>query len=1582
MVSLPPRGRRPFLPGMLCAIILGLHLAHPLPAPGAAAPPADPPKPPTRRDPYKDLYTRYVPDFVGKINQRHGYGGDFRGWKMPEKKMRLSSEPSFFTLNLIKQDLRANALVKAGLARERLGGYREALKMYQIVIDKYPHDLYRVSSFGVFVPISQYCQRRILGFPASDLEHYRTLQDARAREAFEQARRKNSLIGLSEIVDRMLATSYGGRAILELGNASLDTGHYLAALEYYTTIRDFFPPAELRTRELALKMAYCRKMLGDAVGKPIPELPSALPQQHIERLEGVLRSARRDKPPFHSQLSSAPYLTDNDYTLLPPTDDPLSLKTPVWKRTLPGSRTDFMVYTHPVVAGNSVIYRHKNIVYARSILNGELRWKNDLGGRATWQTWVGRKFPAEDVLVQDGLVFTTMYKGGPSLVALDEVTGQLRWAYGPMVASTVEEARMRFESAPSGGPRTVFAGYVLDNIDGETHTDTEYGIIAFESATGRVQWRKPLCRLVPGKFSAGFAVSRRNRIRSYTSPPLYHQGTVYYNTNAGAIAALDARSGRVKWLMRYPYYPGIHDATRPFGGFARYTPKRMNSVILWYNQIPLVIGDHLYVQPVDTKMILCLDRRNGKVLWTRVKGSHRGNRGQLSDGSASYFLGPLPTGELVMVYSSRTAAVHLLDPKNGKTIWRSGDLVAPIGHPSMHHYFYFGSGVGIGAGADRWTYQLAARPFLSSDGTLYVTSFHYWAYPVYGWATNLCRISLRDRKVLGRRRYLSGELVNRARHDIGWAPALLKQLEALPHKSAQTKSRMKAYREMAADTVPVNKHEPFLPHSRVTFKLYGALFELRFGPRYVAMVYNRAAVRDVLAKRTGPEADFARAELAFDDARYRQAARLLEKCLATISSEDLDFRAIINQQLFRVHQNVARSGIRAGDPDGELKNCLGMSRTASTLAEEMETLFALSEAFERKANLAAASRCLQSVVNTYGHHEYPVARAGVLGESRVLGTAARVMDRARTYVNRDFYGREMFRSLTLLQRGLPLYASTLSPLPKDFTMRAGDLAAARLIRLQKTFPQFAATLEAAARTALPGRGGEEQFYRLGEFAGTQTAQTVLDGLFAAAAQRKGLEQRRQMWRLADAARVCGLRVPDAFRAQVSAPAAAPPPVALAAEYDERRHDFKDVEGAARLVLGRRGDRARHPELVFFGARVRKRLDNKFLLTCMDLNTAKVVWEVADIRLRGYGQEPGFFEAFVFGDLVVVHGLYDVLAFDVEKGALRWRYRVPFDFEIKHAVMSGDLLVLSGKAETLALYIPTANPNGAVAWQVKEQGDAYIPCYFVGPPSGSGPGATSGGDRLVLVRKMPFNVTVRYRSTGKLIGRLALPDLSLFTDHPLIDGGPRQLPAAHHGDRLVVTDGWYYILIDTRRMATRWKRLIDANDLTRDPALRFALSDRYLVVLKEDYDVKALHILSSQTGERLCYTDPKVPASPRPMFSTILRGDRAIGLAPHPGRGFYVVARDCKTGRLLYQTPMANYDSRPSLSLVPKVFGNHLVVKVQDRQRFELNVFDLRTGKLVHAIRKKGVGPFGIHGRASATVQKGRLLFLSKDNLSL
>ena len=390
--------------------------------------------------------------------------------------------------------------------------------------------------------------------------------------------------------------------------------------------------------------------------------------------------------------------------------------------------------------------------------------------------------------------------------------------------------------------------------------------------------------------------------------------------------------------------------------------------------------------------------------------------------------------------------------------------MAKTRHPVLRHWFYFGSGVSIGSRSDRWDYQIAARPYLADDGTVCVTSFHYWAYDVYGWSTNLCRVSVDDRKILGRRHYLSGEKVARARRDIAWAPELLKELEELPSKDDNVKARMKAYAAMAADTVPVNDHRPFLPFSRTVFDRYGRRFELRTGPRRVAMAYDPDALRTQVAEREDSEGLFARAELALRDGRLDEAAALMQRTLTSLSSEDVDFRASVNQQLYQIHRRLAQSAIRGGRAEQELRHALSMSRTVSTLAEEIENLFAFAEAYERKGDFASAARCLRSIANTYGRREYPIAPVAE-DRAAVQAAAKAMLARAASYAENTIYSRELTASIELARRGLPLYFRRVSPRPTPLTVRAGALAAARLIRLQRTAgaEAFAKDFEALAQ---------------------------------------------------------------------------------------------------------------------------------------------------------------------------------------------------------------------------------------------------------------------------------------------------------------------------------------------------------------------------------------------------------------------------------------------------------------------------------------------------------------------------------------
>jgi outer membrane protein assembly factor BamB len=422
--------------------------------------------------------------------------------------------------------------------------------------------------------------------------------------------------------------------------------------------------------------------------------------------------------------------------------------------------------------------------------------------------------------------------------------------------------------------------------------------------------------------------------------------------------------------------------------------------------------------------------------------------------------------------------------------------------------------------------------------------------------------------------------------------------------------------------------------------------------------------------------------------------------------------------------------------------------------------------------------------------------------------------------------------------------------------------------------------------------------------------------------------------------------------------------------------MEESRGVAWLALDRRGELDVKPDLLFLGGRVKKRFDNKFLLYAIEAPSGKTVWKATEkryamwsdeIRLKGAGEEAGFTEAFVHRDIVVVHGLFDVLAFALSDGKLKWRYRVPYGFQIRHALKSGDLLVLAGEAETMALYLGANDPAGEVVWQKKEQGDLYHRPFF-------------HGDRLVSVRMMPFNVTVRYRSTGRLIGRLDLDDLTLRDDHPLLEKGPKTRPVAHDGRYLALCGGGYYRLLDIVGIRTVWKRPIDVDANT---PVRLELHGDYLAVTRKDYDMEAIYMLSSRTGEVLWRTDRKARRKHVPLYSMFIRNGTLYGIRKHPGQAFFFTAVDCKTGKDVFRPVVqGGYKESPTVRLRKRLYGSALVVEVRDRLNCRLIAFDRRKGKPIHTMDVTKAGNFGEHGRASATVQNGSMILHGKNTVKI
>ena len=1516
-------------------------------------------------DPFKDDYIGYKPNFGGKAGE----------WKYTEKEMERSSEIKFYTLNEVEEVNRANALVKVAIESEASGDYRKAMTMYQDIISKFSiasdHNeiLYRVSEYGVFVPIAQYCQRRLLNFPKEHLDFFRTLRDPEAKELFDEAVKKYSLDLFSEIVDKYLATSFGGKSLLFLGDAALDRGNYLEALEHFNTIVAFIPDKNLQTPELGLKIQFCQKALGQTLKAGQDASKSNISEKEIQLLKAAIQQETPSIAKIHTQRTSSDYTSGDDYTRFPPTTDPLGLVTPEWENNLLASRNDFYVYAQPVITDTSVVIRLKNIIYCYSIINGNLRWKNDVGGRAVWQNWNERQYPLEDVLIQDGVVVTPLIKGGSSIVALDETTGQIKWSYGPMSASDGDESMMRFECAPTGGPGTIYANYVLDNIKGDTHIDSEYGVIAFESTTGRVKWRRQICRLQPGKFDGSFGSARRNRIRSFFSPPLYHEGTIYISPNAGAVAAMDSLSGRIKWLMRYPYYPSAHDLTRQFGN--TYEPS------LFFNQRPLVVGEQLFILPVNSAMMLALDRKTGKVNWTIDKPTR----------GFGYLMGPLSTGELVLTGNGRSIPDHagrvanplyLIDPKTGAVTWKAPDYIMQDSQPVMRS----NGAVAWGLSMNGVYFETAARPFLAEDDKIILSGWHdqglWWRPGMYTFA--LGEIDLKTKKVIGMRRFYSGALLAHAdgviydktsrgmnNTPIG-APLTLEEINKIPRKNKQQEDQTALLDLIVKDTVPVNEHPAFMPFSRVTFSRYGVPYELRLYPRKIAMVYKRADLEAKFATDNSLVATFGKSELSVKDGDYKKASEYLNQCLLLVSPEDVNFRALIKQQFYKVYLELVRSAIRSHKPKLQLENSLGMSNTASVLAEEVETLFALSEAYIANGNIKNAASCLRTLIEVYGQHEFPVSSMAAKSVfyqedmTTVNETLNEIFTEAKANTS-DVYKKETTNVIDLVSKSTPLYLSSVSPLPKELTVRAGDLAILKLITLLKNAGGFEAEYSKTGDTELAGDKIDQLLYHIWKYPGTTKGQETFNRICTLSGALPE-EDKRDAWRrLGHVAKICKFKLPaelTSFFTVIENNTYKE----INASNGDKTYEVPNFKDGIMITLEQEGDINAHPNLLFVGVKLQKKIGFRFSLVCFDLAAGKEVWRKEEFRLKDLGKEPGFYKAYVYQDIVVVNGMYDVFGFNIKDGAEIWHYKTPFSFEIYEATMSGNIFVLSGNSETIALQIDTKSPIGEVAWQQKEDGNIYYKPYFV-------------GDLFVSVRKYPFNITSRHRTTGSLMARLAIPDLSQVDAHPILKEGSLALPVSRFEKYVVVSDEKYIIVYDVAKMEMVWKTPLSNVDLSKDLKMRIAINEKYVTLIKEDYDRKAIYCYNLATGDILWSTDPTNSGSLQAIYSMQLEGDMLYGIGEHPGQGYYFVAYDCSKGTKKFSKIQEGYSSPPIVKLRDHIYGKHLVVELQDRKNFEVIVFDRNTGEVVKKVADKGDGPIGEIGRVAVTVQDGHPVLFSR-----
>lgn len=482
------------------------------------------------------------------------------------------------------------------------GDWTSAAEAAQKLIAEAYGKFFEVES-GLYVPLAEKVRRAVCSWPEPGVRAYRTLFDDAAGRLFEAARREKRISDLAEVARLYLPSSWGAASLVASADIRAQRGELREATRLLRRALELAPDEAVRTKLAAVDAALA--------GEPDPHM--------------------REEKPFDIGLREWSFD-------VPDADVDAGVAAGLRKR---GFRVPGIL--HPVVEGDRIILQTTQWIGAVDRATGRLCWRYPDPPAGPNGRYYADAFAAP--VARRGRVFAFV---AGEVVALSAASGERAW-------SSSEFARE--EQAPdadANGPMPVRRVIVnsLAVADGKVFVcaaivkdQTESVVTALDAANGAELWRVRLCsQAFVGLLGRG----------SDPAPPVFHEGTVYVSTNIGAVAAIDAETGEVRWLARY-------------GSF---TPARRQVALAnddrWENGPPLVVRGLLLAAPQDSDDLIAFDTATGRERWRHPRMGMRYLAG--SDGAAAYVSGD----------HARAISIN-----TGKVLWNSDETWTPAGRPTL-----------------------------------------------------------------------------------------------------------------------------------------------------------------------------------------------------------------------------------------------------------------------------------------------------------------------------------------------------------------------------------------------------------------------------------------------------------------------------------------------------------------------------------------------------------------------------------------------------------------------------------------------------------------------------------------------------------------------------------------------------------------------------------------------------------------------------------------------------------------------------------------------------------------------------------
>lgn len=485
---------------------------------------------------------------------------------------------------------------------------------------------------GSYRSLSDVLGEFVASWPSEGIQSYKAQFESSARLRFEQARQTNDLGGLLACAQRYFCTSSGLAAAETAAELALESANFALARRQLDRLATTHPDRSRHIERLRAKIAVTDALAEAATARPstataapidrIPASTTVTWKGEDRALAAILEEIRSSftgrpapDPSTHwpiffgaadraqvarfagdrlAELWRLEEFGQNKPSVLSMFERSIDLRS---RRS--GTDLGRMLAMNPVYADGMVYIQDAQHVWAVRAETGRLEWSyGEKPREGSAESGDSAVAPWYGATVKDGRVFACLgsslapYYGyeqaerAASVAALDAATGRIAWKYvGPAEDSQFSE--FTYDPSPIVADGMVF---VIERRR-RAFGFEDCALLRMDARTGDVLSRTHLA----GASTGGFGYRRPT-----VSFAALADDTVYVCTNLGAVAAVSAQSGLIRWLRVYNRDPSGDGRSASGNSAWRYNPV-------------VASGGRIFALPTDVDRLLVMDADSGRM---------------------------------------------------------------------------------------------------------------------------------------------------------------------------------------------------------------------------------------------------------------------------------------------------------------------------------------------------------------------------------------------------------------------------------------------------------------------------------------------------------------------------------------------------------------------------------------------------------------------------------------------------------------------------------------------------------------------------------------------------------------------------------------------------------------------------------------------------------------------------------------------------------------------------------------------------------------------------------------------------------